>query len=608
MSPYDFAVVGIYLCFIAMIGVVFRKFSRDSSDFFRGGGHILWWMVGATAFMSQFSSWTFTGAASKAYTDGTLVMVIYLGNAIGYFVASRWSAAKFRQMRVVTPMEGVRDRFGKGNEQFFTWVWIPMGIFYAAIWLSAVATFVSVVFNMNMTVTIVVVGSVVLLVAALGGAWAVVASDFMQMMILLPISIVAAFLAIQAVGGGHFVYGLTTFVSRLPKNHLNWTALERPQIVVLWVVAILLKQFCTTNNMKDSNRFLFARDSRTASKASLLASVLFLFGPMIWFIPPMAAAILYPNLAAIPELSRLGSKLTDGAYVAIGLKTMPIGMIGLMVSAIFAATMSNMDTGLNNNAGIFIRNFYKPILRRHASEKEYLIAGKITSLIFGVFIILAALRIEQFQTVGLFDVMMYFSSMVAIPFVLPLILGVVIKRAPAWAGWSTVCVGFLSSVLCSHYRNAAIFWKLAGLGSPVHPREMADYLVLLSMFMNVIVATLWFLGATVFHRFSSREYTAREEEFFKRLQTPVISKPEETRTMDLAQLKTLSRLCIPYGAFVMALSALPNPMAGRLSFIFSGGLIGGIGLLLRRKARKVATMPGAPPVLTAIPPVAGART
>ncbi|HWU39720.1 MAG TPA: hypothetical protein VN203_18885, partial [Candidatus Acidoferrum sp.] len=462
-----------------------------------------------------------------------LVMVIYLGNAIGYFIASLWSAAQFRQMRVVTPMEGVRDRFGKGNEQFFTWVWIPMGIFYAAIWLSAVSTFVSVVFNLNMTVTIVVVGSVVLLVAALGGAWAVVASDFMQMMILLPISLVAAFLSIQAVGGGHFVDGLTCFAERLPRNHLNWAAVLRPRLVVMWVVAILLKQFCTTNNMKDSNRFLFARDSRTAQKAALLAAILFIVGPIIWFIPPMAAAILYPNLAAIPELGRLGRNLTDGAYVAIGLRTMPVGMVGLMVSAIFAATMSNMDTGLNNNAGIFIRNFYKPVLRKGASEREDLIAGRVTSLLFGVLIILAALQIERFQGVGLFNVMMYFSSMVAIPFVIPLILGVIVRRAPPWAGWSTVCVGFLSSVLCSHYRNAEIFWRVMGLDSPVRPREMADYLVVISIFTNILAGTVWFLGAMLFHRFTSQQHAEREREFFARLHEPVVSVAEKTRSMDL---------------------------------------------------------------------------
>ena len=93
----------------------------------------------------------------------------------------------------------------------------------------------------------------------------------------------------------------------------------------------------------------------------------------------MAAAILYPDLSVIPELKPLGSKVSDGAYVAIGLKTMPLGMIGLMVAAIFASTMDSMEPGLNKNAGIFVLNFYKPILRKNASDRECLLVGKMAT-------------------------------------------------------------------------------------------------------------------------------------------------------------------------------------------------------------------------------------
>jgi SSS family solute:Na+ symporter len=586
MSKYDYAVVAVYLAFICSLGLVFRKFSKDSSDYFRGGGNILWWLVGATAFMSQFSAWTFTGAASKAYTDGLMVTVLFLGNAIGYFIAYRWSAAKYRQMRVVTPMEGVRDRFGRVNEQFFTWIWLPIGILYAGIWLNAVSKFVSVVFGMNLQITIVVVGFVVVFVAAIGGAWAVVASDFMQMLILMAMSVVAAFLSVKAVGNGSLAEGLSSFVDRLPRNHLHWTALLRPQVVVLWVVAALVKQFCTTNNLNDSNRFLFSRDSKTARQASLLASLLFVVGPILWFIPPMAAAILYPDLSVIPELKPLGSHISDGAYVAIGLRTMPMGMIGLMVSAIFAATMSNMDTGLNKNAGIFVRNFYKPILRPEASEREYLVVGKLVSVVFGALVVLAALRFEAFKQ-GLFDIMMLFSSMIAIPFLIPLIWGIVIKRTPRWAAWSTVLVGFAVSYWSSNVLDPEVVRKLIGLHSPFTPGEKDDYLFFTSLFLNVIVSSLWFLGTTFFARFNTAQDTAREDTFFERLNSPVISKPEETRVMDRAQLRTLGVIGIPYGSFVMLLAAIPNPLSGRLSFLVSGGIIAGIGAILFRASQRI---------------------
>jgi SSS family solute:Na+ symporter len=616
VSRYDYAVIAIYLCFIACLGPVFRKFSKDSSDFFRGGGNMLWWMAGSMAFMSQFSSWTFTGAASKAYVDGPLVLVIYFGNGLGCFLGYLWSAGKFRQMRVVTPMEGVRDRFGKFNEQFFTWVWIPIGIVYAAIWLNAVSTFVSIVFGMNMTLTIVGVGLVVLIVAFFGGAWAVVASAFLQMLLLMCLTLVMAVLSIQAVGakfgGGGLLHGVSAFVNHFPSHYLNLSETHRLPIVAFWIVAFLLKQVCTTNDMKDADRFLCAKDTKNASRASLLAGILFMVGPVIWFIPPMAAAILYPDLSVIPQLHGLKT-ISEGAYVAIGLKCMPVGMIGLMMSAIFASTMATMDTGLNKNAGIFVRNFYMPVLRKHAHEKEYMVASKIASFVFGLLIILAAYIIAKFPNVGIFDVMNVFSAMVALPFILPLIWCIVIKRTPSWSGWSTVCVGFLASILFYNYVDPETFPKLfglhshispdemasrlsmmarlVGLRSPIRPGEMNDYKLIGGTIVSVVLGSLWFLGTALFARFNSLEYTKKEKAFFERLQTPVVSDPGQSKQMDLAQLRTLSKLCLPYGGFIMLLAAIPNPLGGRLSFIFSGGMIVGIGLLLRWKAKQLEPSP-----------------
>jgi Na+/proline symporter len=613
VSHYDYAVIAIYLCFIACLGLVFRKFSKDSSDFFRGGGSMLWWMAGSMAFMSQFSSWTFTGAASKAYVDGPLVLVVYFGNGLGCFLGYLWSAKKFRQMRVVTPMEGIRDRFGRANEQFFTWVWIPIGIVYAAIWLNAVSTFVSIVFGMDMTLTIVVVGLVVLVVAFFGGAWAVVASAFLQMLLLMCLTLVVAVLSIRAVGakfgGGGFFHGVGAFVNHFPSHYTNLSETHRLPIVGFWIVAFLLKQVCTTNDMKDADRFLCAKDTINASRASLLAGILFMVGPIIWFIPPMAAAILYPDLSVIPQLHGLKT-ISEGAYVAIGLTCMPVGMIGLMMSAIFASTMANMDTGLNKNAGIFIQNFYRPCLRKHASEAEYLVAGKIASFVFGMLIILAAYIIAKFPNVGIFDVMNVFSAMVALPFIMPLIWCIVIKRTPSWTGWSTVCVGFLASILFYNYVDPETFRKLlglhlqvspdvmasrmslmarlVGLHSPIRPEEMNDYKLIGGTLVSVASCSLWFLGSALFARFNSPEYKKREEVFFERLHTPVVTDPEQSRRMDLAQLRTLSKLCLPYGGFITLLAAIPNPLGGRLSFVFSGGMIIGVGLLLCWKAKRLA--------------------
>jgi Na+/proline symporter len=404
------------------------------------------------------------------------------------------------------------------------------------------------------------------------------------------ITVVAAYLSIQAVGNGSFVDGAGSCVCRLPAQHLDWTTFARSPVIVLWIVASLLKQVCTTNNLNDSNRFLYSKDSRNARKAALLAGILFLVGPVLWFIPPMAAAILFPDLSVVPELKSLGAKASEGSYVLMGMRYMPLGMIGLMVASIFAATTSSMEPGLNKNAGIFVMNFYKPILRKHASDREYLVAGKIASLVFGLLVIGAAVMIESIKF-GLFELMMLFSSMVAIPFLVPLFWAIIIKRTPTWSAWSTVVVGLSVSFFTTKYLDPDLVRRFIGLSTPFTKREADDALFFTSLFLNVGISSLWFLGTALFARWNSPAVNAQQDEFFQRLNKPVLSDPYKTHAIDRAQLHTLGVLGIPYGGFMVLMAAIPNPLTGRLAFVLSGGAIMLVSLILYRAAKRMQVRP-----------------
>ena len=119
LSFYDYIVIVFYFVFIASLGFVFKKFNKGSKDYFAGGQRMCWWLLGSSLFISNFSCWTFTGAAGIAYKYGILVMYVYLMDVIGYIVGYVFFASRLRQMRLITAMDGVRRRFGKGNEQFF---------------------------------------------------------------------------------------------------------------------------------------------------------------------------------------------------------------------------------------------------------------------------------------------------------------------------------------------------------------------------------------------------------------------------------------------------------------------------------------------------------
>ncbi|CAH1606889.1 MULTISPECIES: sodium:solute symporter family transporter [Vibrio] len=570
-------IVGIYFLFLIAIGWMFRTFTSTTSDYFRGGGNMLWWMVGATAFMTQFSAWTFTGAAGKAYTDGFAVATIFLANAFGYLMNYLYFAPKFRQLRVITPIDAIRMRFGRFNEQVFTWSGMPSSVISAGIWLNGLAIIASGIFGFDMTTTIWITGLVVLMMSVTGGSWAVIASDFMQMVIIMAVTVTCAVVAV--VKGG----GITEIIANFPVqengsfvtgNNLNYLS-----IFGIWAVFIFLKQFSINNNMLNCHRYLAAKDSKNAKKAALLACVLMTVGVFIWFTPSWFIASQGVDLSA--HYPDAGSKAGDFAYLYFVEQYMPAGMVGLLISAMFAATMSSMDSGLNRNSGIFVMNFYLPILRPNATEKELMIVSKITSTFFGIAIILIALFINSLKGLSLFDTMMYVGALIGFPMTIPAFCGFFIKRTPDWAGWGTLVVGGIVSYTVGFVITPEMIQNWFDL-QPLTGREWSDLKVAVGLIGHLVFTAGFFALSTLFYKPLEEKRQQDVDRFFNNLATPLVSDSTEQKKLDNKQRQMLGSLIAVSGVGVMAMFLLPNPFWGRMIFVFCGVIVLGVGVALMR--------------------------
>lgn len=584
LSIYDNLVIVLYFVLMIVIGIIFRRFNHSTSDYFRSGGSMMWQLVGATTFVSFISAVTYTGAAGKAYETGTFAFTVYFANGVGFFLSYLYFSYRFRQTRAVTAIEIVRERFGKVNEQFFTWMVVPFGVIHGGVWLYSLGIIISTVFAIDINVTILSVGLAVVVMSLLGGSWAVIASDFMQLLIILPIAVVMAFLSIDYVGG------VSSFVDGLPSHHTNWSELADSKIVWLWVVASFCKQTFSVNNTNDGYRFLAVKDSNHARKAALMTSILFFTVSIVWFIPPLAAAIVFPDISQVEVLKPLGEKAVDGVYLAMGLKLLPDGLIGIMICAIFAATMSSMDSTLNRNAGIFVRNFYKPILRKAASDKELLLVSYFTTAVLGALVILAAIFFSRLQGLKLFDLNMKLASMVSLPFMIPLLLGIVFKNTPRWAGWSTVVLGMLIAYVVENHVDLNSVAALIGISHPLSQKELIDGDFIMTVFSIIVICSTWFLGSRFFAKSSPPEYHESVDKFFDKVNTPVDYEKEHGDSgSDARQYKVLGYLSLGFGGFVSLLLLIPNDLVGRASILFVGGFIASVGAIFLWQSRKVAS-------------------
>ena len=552
LAGADYYVIGAYLLMLVSLGFILKKLCGGVKDYFVGGNKIPWWLAGASCFMSSFSAWTFTGAAGFAYQHGILIILLFYCNVAAFLFAGKFIAAKCRQTRQVTAAQVIFGRFGRLGEQFFLWIQVPNMLFGGAIWMLGLATFLSVAFMVPMQVTIIASGVVILIYSTISGTWAVMTSAFLQSIVLMALSVVVAVLTLTQIGG---------FEGMAAKVDPSKFVLLSGEHTWVWVLAYFSQIFIVFNSATGSTRFLSVRNGKNAKKAAYFAALLFLIGPLVWFIPPIAASHFFPNLGELlPGLKHP----QDAAYVMMGLKILPHGLAGLMIMVIFAATLSSMDVAVNQNAGIITLNIYKPLIRPHASERELFIVSRGSNVLCIIGIVAGALFLANQAEFALFDLMLILASVVGLPVSIPFVLMYWVKKTPTWSAPVSIILAAAYS-----YTSVVNDWSF---GSRV--------------FGILLVGTSSFFLSKLFWKKTPEKTKADIANFYETMNRPVDTEAEGVGSEDVGQLKMVGMMAMVVGAGLMVVVLFPNTLGARGIIAATAGSIFLIGWLMNRAGRK----------------------
>jgi solute:Na+ symporter, SSS family len=431
VTSVDYAVIGVYMLAMLGIGAYFMRFNKGASDYFRGGSRIPWFVAGLSSFMSGFSAWTFTGAAGVAYRQGVVILLMYVGNGLSFLLGYWLFAVRWRRARISTTMEYLTERFDDQTRQTFSWTAVIFHLFTGASVLFGLGVFVSSTCNVPIGWTILACGAIILAYCVVGGLWAVVVTDFLQAMILLPFTLVLFVVALSRIGGpGAFLAGLPAPMKSLAlPNEFGWV------YVAAWTIMVSFGY----NTSVMAQRYFAVDDERSAKKVSLLCCGLFLLGSVLWFVPPLAVKVLYPDIAAVLP-GRANPH--EASYALATLALLPNGLIGVMLAAMFSATMSNLSGTFHLHAAIIVRDIYLWFFPRRDGERHLLAVGWVATFGVGASIIgLAFVMARSGQSV--FGVMLTVNTIMSLAYGPPALLGLLISRTPRWSGLASFLVGLV---------------------------------------------------------------------------------------------------------------------------------------------------------------------
>ncbi|MBK1856228.1 Na+:solute symporter [Verrucomicrobiaceae bacterium 5K15] len=435
MHTADWTVLIAYLGGTVLMGILLGKLVKNSADLFSAGGESPWWASGLSAFMTMFSANTFVVWGSIAFGLGLVAVMINLMYGVaallaGYFIASKWKG-----MGIATPAEYVRLRFGKGALHFYTWSMMVLRVIGTAAALYALAKILVALMplgegnplrdpetgNLSLRYAILIFGSIVVLYTMIGGLWAVLMTDVLQFIILNLAVLFVVPLALGRVGG------VSGFIADAPEGFFNLVNEAEGYTVFFLVGWAAIHFFMIGAEWAFVQRYLCVPTKKDARKSTYLFGILYLVSPILWLLPPMIYQVIDPG--ADPEQ----------AYILSCKAVLPIGMVGLMLAAMFSATASMVSSQLNVFSGVLTNDIYKPLAKKTDSS-SMVKAGRFFTIFLGALLIFIALEIEKFGQVK--DLIISITSLMVVPLLAPSIWGLFSRRINGRAVWITGLSGF----------------------------------------------------------------------------------------------------------------------------------------------------------------------
>ncbi len=535
LNVLDFVVVAVYLLMMAGTGAYVARYNRKTSDYFKGGGQIPWLLSSLSLFVSGFSAFIFVGAAGFTYRNGAVALLLFTSAAWGYLIGYLLYGPLWRRTRIDTPMEFLGRRYSQSTTYFYSVLSVVPNVLILGIAIYTLCIFISTALGLNQqtfdlgvaTVTgfqliLLVIGLVMIFYTVLGGLWAVVVTDALQFVILLIVTLLVLPLAYIKLGDGSIVGGVRQLFAESPDGYFGLAMQDQP---TTFFAAYLINTVLGYNvNWHIAQRYYSVPDERDTRKMALLCVGLSLLLPLMWILPVMTTRVLYPGLEQMwPTLSAP----SEAAFVTLALDVLPHGMLGIMVAAMIAATMSSVDTTFNWLAAVITKDVFVPISRslrdgRELGERTQLAIGKLSVLGLGAFAIVVAFGVGQYG--GAFDVYLKVHSLYNAPMFIPVLLGLVFTRTPWWSGMAAFSAGVLAILAVDVLINQTAGIAAEGLGIFISDIRVEVLGVALGRYeVNTLVgtaaATACFFSTALASR-RSGTFADRIARFEKDLRTP----------------------------------------------------------------------------------------
>ena len=377
LSGLDWSIVGVGCVLLFVISYVFGREEKDTDDFFLGGRRVPPVVACLSFVATEISALTIVGIPHTAFTENWRWLQFLVGLALARLAVAFLFIPAFYKHNCTSIYEFLGHRFGPATQYTGSIYFFITRLLASGVRLYATCMAVGVIMGWPLAATITLFTIVSIVFIAFGGIKAVVwAGAYQTIFFVIAGAVVVGYL-VQHIDGG-LATALQSAHEAGRLSTLNFKlALNEP--TTFWAFSasgffIGLVSFGTDQEMVQR---LLTIETRKSSQKTIISTI-FTVLPVYWLYLLVGTLlyVFYQQNSSLVLPQELKEILPHFAR-----NVLPAGLKGLVLGAIF---MASIDSPLSSLTSSFVTDIYRPLIRRHASEKHYLLVSRIGVVGFGL--------------------------------------------------------------------------------------------------------------------------------------------------------------------------------------------------------------------------------
>ncbi len=438
----DYAVIAVFFAVMIGVGVYYSRRSKSSDQFFGNDKTVPWWLSGVSFYMNSFSALAFVMYSALAYKFGWVPVTVSWLSVPAVLLGAWFLAVRWRRAAKGSPIDYIAERYTPGMCRTLAILGLPMQLLDNALKLLAIGTVVGVGMGFPLFWSICISGLIIVLYTFLGGLKATLTCDFIQFLVILVVVFTLPFLCLGLLagldGGSGLVHGFNVFLDKVPTGFFAFTNGQ-----YTWVYMLVF--FCCVGSTLSTNwslvqRYYSTKSEKDVKKMAYLVAALLFLGPPLFFFPAMAARVFLPSL----DLN--DANAMNAVYATLCREVLPAGMIGMVIAAMFSATMSSLAGNFNAAAAVMVNELYLKI-DRAATAARRMVAARVATILVGGLVVGLTFAMQYAQGADdLFNLSNKVFGVFLPPIAIPMLCGIFVKDFSKRAGMVGLVGGIVTGL------------------------------------------------------------------------------------------------------------------------------------------------------------------